>query len=125
MNKEQQQIIVNAYKNYWNHFMDEYLEKNKLSEFYRNNLKPYPVEEFIDQCKTDDEFSKKWGLKIEERELSLKERYNMWFNNNYETGMERFFDPNKLPDFDDSYYEPAPTKLITITYNGKTIGSYE
>jgi RNA ligase len=44
-----------------------------------------------------------------ERELSLEERYNIWFNNNYETGMERFFDPNNLPNFDDSYYEPTPT----------------
>jgi RNA ligase len=43
-----------------------------------------------------------------ERTLSLEERYNIWFNNNYVTGMERFFDPNKLPDFDDPYYEPTP-----------------
>ena len=44
-----------------------------------------------------------------ERELTLEERYNKWFNNNYETGMERFFDPNHLPDFDNPYYEPTPT----------------
>jgi hypothetical protein len=30
-----------------------------------------------------------------------------------------------MPDFSDSYYEPTPTKLITITYNDKTIESYE
>jgi RNA ligase len=40
--------------------------------------------------------------------LSDERRYNIWFNNNYETGMERFFDPNNLPDFDNSYYEPTP-----------------
>ena len=44
-----------------------------------------------------------------EKELTLEERYNKWFNNNYETGMERFFDPNHLPDFDNPYYEPTPT----------------
>ena len=44
------------------------------------------------------------------RDLSDEERYNKWFNNNYETGMERFFDPNKLPDFDNKYYAPTPTK---------------
>jgi len=44
-----------------------------------------------------------------ETELTLEERYNKWFNNNYETGMERFFDPNHLPDFDNPYYEPTPT----------------
>jgi RNA ligase len=40
--------------------------------------------------------------------LSDERRYNIWFNNNYETGMERFFDPNNLPDYDNSYYEPTP-----------------
>jgi len=43
-----------------------------------------------------------------EYELSDERRYNIWFNNNYETGMERFFDSNNLPDFDNSYYEPTP-----------------
>lgn len=44
-----------------------------------------------------------------EEELSDERRYNIWFNNNYQTGMERFFDPNNLPNFDDPYYEPTPT----------------
>jgi thymidylate synthase len=42
------------------------------------------------------------------RDLTDEERYNIWFDNNYETGMERFFDPNKLPNFDDPYYKPTP-----------------
>ena len=46
-----------------------------------------------------------------EYELSDERRYNIWFNNNYETGMERFFDPNNLPDFDNSYYEPTPKTM--------------
>ena len=45
-----------------------------------------------------------------ETELSDERRYNIWFNNNYETGMERFFDPNNLPDYDNPYYEPTPKK---------------
>lgn len=45
-----------------------------------------------------------------EEELTDETRYNIWFNNNYETGMERFFNPNDLPDFDNSYYEPTPKK---------------
>jgi thymidylate synthase len=44
------------------------------------------------------------------RELTDEERYNIWFNNNYETGMERYFDPNKLPDFDNEYYNPTPKR---------------
>jgi len=42
------------------------------------------------------------------RDLTDEERYNKWFNNNFETGMERYFDVNNLPDFDDPYYEPTP-----------------
>jgi thymidylate synthase len=44
------------------------------------------------------------------RKLTEEERYNIWFNNNYETGMERFFDPNNLPDYENSYYEPTPKR---------------
>ena len=42
------------------------------------------------------------------RDLTDEERYNIWFDNNYETGMERYFDPNKLPNFDDLYYKHTP-----------------
>jgi hypothetical protein len=82
-------------------------------------------EEFIHKCKTDKEFSEKWGLKIEEQMLTEERRYNIWFNNNYETGMERFFNPEQLPDYDNPYYQPTPTKEITISYNGETIKVYE
>jgi hypothetical protein len=80
---------------------------------------------FINKCKTDQEFSQKWGLKIEEQLLSEERRYNIWFNNNYETGMERFFNPEQLPDYDNPYYTPTPTKEITISYNGEKISFYE
>ncbi len=57
------------------------------------------------------------GFQVYTRELSLEKRYNIWFNNNYETGMERFFDPNNLPDFDDPYYTPTPTRAISLMFN--------
>jgi thymidylate synthase len=44
------------------------------------------------------------------RDLTDEERYNKWFNNNVVSGMERFFDPNNLPDFDDPHYEPTPKR---------------
>jgi len=44
------------------------------------------------------------------RDLTDEERYNKWFDNNYETGMERLFDPNNLPDFDNEHYEPTPKR---------------
>ena len=98
--------------------------ENKLREYIEWYEQITTKEEFINKCKTDPEFSERWGLKIKERELTLEERYNIWFNNNYETGMERYFDPNRLPDFDNEYYEPTPTKLITVTYNNQTIEVY-
>ena len=56
------------------------------------------------------------------RELTEEERYNIWFTNNYETGMERYFDPNNVPDYDDDYYvltpkrtrEPYPLPTLNI-----------
>ena len=75
-------------------------------------------EQFINKCKTDSEFSEKWGLKIEERELSLDERDDL-FDKQYKSsdkkGLEYEIEINKN----------LPTKLITITYNGETIESYE
>jgi hypothetical protein len=118
MNKEQQELLNEAYKNY---FIKKSSETGPFGIAGIISTK----EEFIYDCKTDPEFSEKWGLKIEERELGLDERYHIWFTNNYETGMERYFDPNNIPKFDDPYYEPTPTKLITITYNDKKIESYE
>ena len=60
---------------------------------------------------------------LKERLLTYSERYKLWFANNYETGME--YNEDIVPDFDDDYYKPTPTKLITLTYNNETIESYE
>ena len=67
--------------------------------------------EFIDKLLFDDEFYKKWGENCC-IELTEEERYNLWFNNNYETGMERYFEPNNLPDYDNDYYEPTPKRKL-------------
>jgi hypothetical protein len=72
-------------------------------------------EEFINKCKTDPEFSEKWGLKIEERELSLEERRKLA---NYDSV---FVSPMTVESWDRNN---IPTKLITITKITK-IESYE
>jgi hypothetical protein len=76
------------------------------------------------------------------RKLSDKERYDIWFYNNYETGMEYKYDPNNLPDFDDRYYTTTPKYIsrfelsevvsqlyllptIKITYDRWLNGRYE
>jgi RNA ligase len=43
-----------------------------------------------------------------ERELTYTERYKLWFNGNYETGME--YCEDIVPNFDDPYYHPTPIK---------------
>ena len=68
-------------------------------------------EQFVNMLLTDDEFYKEWGDNCCE-ELTDEKRYNIWFNNNYETGMERYFDPNKLPDYENDYYEPTPKRKL-------------
>jgi thymidylate synthase len=65
-----------------------------------------------------------YGFQVYTQELSDERRYNIWFNNNYETGMERFFDPNKLPNFDDPYYTPTPTRSISLMWNQRSVDTF-
>jgi hypothetical protein len=126
MNKEQLELLNEAYGKYADsHWTPPSNPKGKLLSDQLFSVVPmeHSKESFINKCKTDKEFSEKWGLRIKERELTYLERYKLWFGNNYETGME--YNENTIPDFDNEYYEPTPTKLITIKYNDKTIESYE
>ena len=75
-------------------------------------------EEFINKIKIDEKFSEKWGLKIEERELSQEEKVSYFFK---KFGEE---DPLKILKGEVIKYD-IPTKLITIIYNNETIESYE
>ena len=65
-----------------------------------------------------------YGFQVYTRELGLEERYDIWFVNNYVTGMERFFDPNNLPNFDDPYYEPTPTRAISLMWNQRSVDTF-
>jgi thymidylate synthase len=65
-----------------------------------------------------------YGFQVYTTELSDERRYNIWFNNNYETGMERFFDPNNLPDFDNSYYTPTPKRAISLMWNQRSVDTF-
>ena len=65
-----------------------------------------------------------YGFQVYTQELSDERRYNIWFNNNYETGMERFFDPNNLPKFDDPYYKPTPTRSISLMWNQRSVDTF-
>jgi hypothetical protein len=160
MNKKQQELLDEAYKNWCrqfevdpNNFDAEELSKGHndqcwgyptldyvkptSKEYKRGQINAYlegkaekpffylTQEEFIHKCKTDPEFSEKWGLKIEERELSLEERSELGYKyvDSFEWDMlmggGREGDEGNCNDY------KIPTKLITITYNDKTIESYE
>ena len=116
MNKEQQELLNEAYKNYSKkmmyHPVENWLDDGNGEKTYRQ----LSQEEFINKCKTDPEFSEKWGLTIEERELSLEERYDLCIAKK-----------SKMTAISEEDYIKynIPTKLITISYNDKTIESYE
>jgi hypothetical protein len=121
MNKEQQELLDDAYNRYRATIIKEFYEDTKELRKWATVEGPggHTKEEFINKCKTDTEFSEKWGLKIEERELSLEERHDI---------KEQYgFDCRKLakPSIEQLDAANIPTKLITITYNDKTIESYE
>jgi hypothetical protein len=104
MNKEQQGLLDEVYKNYWGKVSVNNEEDCLVKQEEGSLLKEVRVlyqQEFIKKCKTDPEFSEKWGLKIEERELNVDELNIV------------------------NLLKQTSTKLITITYNDKTIESYE
>jgi hypothetical protein len=110
-NEKYNQIIDEAYENYCMSYKDGH-------EFYEDEFvkRSFYREEFINKCKTNSEFSEKWGLKIEERELNMGERFELFKNQNNGSHPE---DIEMMDDYN------IPTKLITITYNNETIEVYE
>jgi hypothetical protein len=135
-NKEQQELLDDAYKNYLQHYADEYNEEQKKAqknplywmEMEYTNIRPYPKEDFIDKCKTDSKFSEKWGLKIEQRELRQFERVKLlhkaWKNNGITPEHEEVSTlwveyKNLMEKYN------IPTQIIIVTYQDQTIESYE
>jgi hypothetical protein len=122
MNNEQQLLIDEAYENY-----EKEYNKNKfvsvsirLADGKSTNRK-IDKEKFINLCTHDKILSEIWGLKIEERELSLKEK-SLWLQNNKDYD----FPLNNLDDdhIIDIIENNAPTKLTILTKITK-IESYE
>ena len=94
MNKERyDQIIDEAYINFVNS-----VEKNREEDYTRPVISK---EEFVSEIKFHRDFSERWGLKIEERDLDA-DAINVFL-----------------------MFKMKPTKLITLTYNNETIEVYE
>ena len=116
-NEKYNQIIDDAYKNYI-----KWANEHSKTHLYE----PHTQEEFINKCKTDSESSSKWGLKIEERELSLEERVRIYALKEGQTYEEFVTNWNTDVQWNEDLNDTnTPTKLITLTYNNETIESYE
>jgi hypothetical protein len=126
MNKEQ--IIDEVHQNYVKETMfdsnPKWLESVPVMDMKTGEksmgVRQYGKESFINKCKTDSEFSEKWGLKIEERELTPKERIELAggkIQDKYPALVEMSL---RVCDERD-----IPTKLITITFNNEKIEDYE
>jgi len=114
MSKEKyNQIIDEAYSDYCNSFNDSIIEPNSK-------------EVFVNKCKHNIEYSVRWGLKIEERELSLGERTEILKDQS--DNKEYFYDNNGNLIIESEWVlnkSNIPTKLITVTYNNETIEIYD
>jgi len=128
MNKEQQELLDEVYKKYQSQTMfrtDDLVSLEELDGMclgtgeIKKVYRQYAPKEFINKCKTDSEFSQRWGLKIEERDLTTvreRQKYDIHFDNLF----------GEYPDHHETLDKRGvPRKLITITYNDKTIESYE
>jgi thymidylate synthase len=63
-----------------------------------------------------------YGFQFYTRELSNKERYRIWFNKNYESGME--YNDELIPDFDDKYYDSTPKRAISLMWNQRSVDTF-
>ena len=143
MNKERyNQIVDSTYESYLSKAKNQTTEDlfgsmikgdeiiHGMLEAHTRDFIPYTREQFIDKCKTDKEFSERWGLKIEERGLTYKERWFLKYNETFEEWADKNWKNGDLIiprcSLEDEWTEQGiPTKLITVTYNNETIEVYE
>ena len=119
------QIVDEVYENFLM-ISKKRVSKEMLEKFVKNT----PKVEFINKIKTDERFSKYWGLKIEERNLVREERYELSRENGlcpkYSFEIE---DGNPIPNklSENEWYDKfnVPTRVITVTYYNETIEVYE
>jgi thymidylate synthase len=111
-NERYNQIIDDAYKNY---------EKICMEEVNSHDVSPpmflYPMweKDFINKIKTDKDFSERWGLKIEERELSYDERFRLYVKRDkpaYPLNVENINEYLTLIEI--------PTRAISLMWNQRS-----
>lgn len=63
-----------------------------------------------------------YGFQLYTRELSHRERYEIWFSNNYKNGIQ--LNPNVIPNFEDSMYIPTPRVAISLMWNQRSVDTF-
>jgi hypothetical protein len=89
----------------YNQIIGKVYEKYSIIAGVSTQVEALTKEEFINKIKTDGEFAKKWGLKVEVRET-----------------LKQIDQTNPMLKGSTTL---VPTKLITITYNNETVEIYE
>ena len=121
MNERYNQMIDGAYKNYGDS------HTTFLNGFAMVKPMVHSKETFINECKSNKKFAKKWGVKITERELSFEERQNYGVDI---LGYESLLDYGHSQNDDDIILEllniwNVPTKVITLDYKNEIVKYYE
>jgi hypothetical protein len=119
MNKEQQELLDEAYRKYSKiaNSVEEPDYEIHVDDPHQNCTRLMTTDEFINKCKTDSEFSQKWGLKIEERELSLLERYELM--KKLDNWVSVHYKEPKTMEYMDKHN--IPTRAISLMWNQRSV----
>ena len=124
-----EELLEDAY----NSFVKSYTGKNNYiilppDDYITDNGELLSKEEFINNIKTNSKFANMWGVDVSVRELSLEERVEIARKT---LSKEEFYKYGLISPFTTimiTYWlnpHNISTKVITITYNNKTIEVYE
>ena len=115
-------MLLQEFENHLKPAYEIYLKEHKSEPFVSLDECDLTYQEFLNKLKTAYSFGKMWGVDTKVEMLSDKERYKIWYQNNFETGFE--YNSDLLPNFDDDYWEPTPTRKVVLTYNNKSFEFY-
>jgi hypothetical protein len=114
-----------------------YLNTHKDELFILDEEMDLSKDKFIEKVTNNYGFGQLFGISLNERLLSFEERWDLSEKYGYRkkggeipSETETFNGVNEREEFNSMMNDPVmganlPTKLITITYNDKTIESYE
>jgi hypothetical protein len=125
-NERYNQIIDEVYENYLKNFTPKQCPPNidVQPRYYEPMTKEWFILSLKEKNDRGREFSKRWGLKIEEKELSLEERMQIWNERTKGFYIMLIWGHGKTQEESLSEHNIS-TKLITLTYQNESIQFYE